>query len=134
MAAVRLSGGAARPAAPTSAAGDNWTVEKVPGGYEVTGRWNFASGFDHARWLYCTCTTPGPDGAPVLRAVWIPREQVTMVDTWSVMGMRGTGSQDFTEVSASVRHFLDLVASPTTLTGRAIDQHGGLLDEFTLHR
>src|SRR5579872_3629408 len=35
-------------------------------------------------------------GAPVLRAVWVPREQVTIVDTWSVMGMRGTGSQDFT--------------------------------------
>ena len=35
-------------------------------------------------------------GVPVLRAVWVPREQVTIVDTWSVMGMRGTGSQDFT--------------------------------------
>ena len=35
-------------------------------------------------------------GAPVLRALWVPRESVTIVDTWSVMGMRGTGSQDFT--------------------------------------
>jgi indole-3-acetate monooxygenase len=35
-------------------------------------------------------------GVPVLRALWVPREQVTIVDTWSVMGMRGTGSQDFT--------------------------------------
>src|ERR1700750_1550133 len=35
-------------------------------------------------------------GSSVLRAVWVPREQVTIVDTWSVMGMRGTGSQDFT--------------------------------------
>src|SRR4029077_14300343 len=37
-----------------------------------------------------------PAGTPVLRAVWVPRKQVTIVDTWSVMGMRGTGSQDFT--------------------------------------
>ena len=37
-----------------------------------------------------------PAGTPVLRAVWVPRESVTIVDTWSVMGMRGTGSQDFT--------------------------------------
>ena len=75
----------------------------VPGGFRVKGRWNFASGIQNARWLYCTCVmmdgdTPprGPAEAPVLRAVWVPRDQVTIVDTWSVMGMRGTGSQDFT--------------------------------------
>jgi alkylation response protein AidB-like acyl-CoA dehydrogenase len=77
----------------------------VPGGWRVTGRWNFASGIENARWLYCTCVetdaegTPlqgGPGGKPVLRAVWVPREQVTIIDTWHVMGMRGTGSRDFT--------------------------------------
>ncbi len=76
------------------------TARPVDGGYRVTGRWNFASGIDNARWLYCTCTmTDGAgaaSGAPVLRAAWIPRQDVTIVDTWSVMGMRGTGSQDFT--------------------------------------
>jgi len=76
---------------------------EVPGGYRVKGRWNFASGIQNARWLYATCVMMDGDtprlsasGAPVLRAVWVPREQVTIVDTWSVMGMRGTGSQDFT--------------------------------------
>ncbi|WP_158929639.1 acyl-CoA dehydrogenase family protein [Acidisphaera sp. S103] len=75
----------------------------VPGGYRVKGRWNFASGIQNARWLYCTCIMMDgdkpeqtPTGTPVLRAVWVPRESVTIVDTWSVMGMRGTGSQDFT--------------------------------------
>jgi alkylation response protein AidB-like acyl-CoA dehydrogenase len=75
----------------------------VPGGYRVTGRWNFASGIHNARWLYCTCIMMDGDtprrtagGAPLLRALWVPRESVTIVDTWSVMGMRGTGSQDFT--------------------------------------
>ncbi|MGE0417067.1 MAG: acyl-CoA dehydrogenase family protein [Acetobacteraceae bacterium] len=78
------------------------SAHPVPGGYRVKGRWNFASGFDHARWLYCTTVMMdgdtqvlSPAGTPVLRAVWVPREQVTMVDTWQVMGMRGTGSQDF---------------------------------------
>ncbi len=28
---------------------------EVPGGYRVKGRWNFASGIQNARWLYCTC-------------------------------------------------------------------------------
>jgi len=78
-------------------------AREVPGGYRVKGRWNFASGIQNARWLYCTCIMMDGDtprltaaGAPVLRAVWVPRESVTIVDTWSVMGMRGTGSQDFT--------------------------------------
>lgn len=78
-------------------------VWEAPGGWRVTGRWNFASGIQNARWLYATCVlmdgaTPrlNASGAPVLRAVWVPRESVTIVDTWSVMGMRGTGSQDFT--------------------------------------
>ena len=76
---------------------------EVPDGYRVKGRWNFASGIQNARWLYCTCIMMDGDtprrtaaGTPVLRALWVPRESVTIVDTWSVMGMRGTGSQDFT--------------------------------------
>jgi alkylation response protein AidB-like acyl-CoA dehydrogenase len=80
--------------------GKAWEVE---GGYRVKGRWNFASGIQNANWLYCTCVVMDGDaprqtaaGTPQLRAVWVPREQVTIVDTWSVMGMRGTGSQDFT--------------------------------------
>ena len=53
----------------------------VPGGYRVKGRWNFASGIQNARWLYCTCIMMNgdapavtPAGAPLLRAVWVPRE------------------------------------------------------------
>jgi len=75
----------------------------VAAGYRVKGRWNFASGIQNANWLYCTCVMMDGDtprvtaaGTPRLRAVWVPREQVAIVDTWSVMGMRGTGSQDFT--------------------------------------
>lgn len=59
---------------------------------------------------------------------------VTYVVSGGAATLRPTGRQDFTEVSASVRHFLDLAVSPTTLTGRAIDQRGGMIDEFTLHR
>ncbi len=68
---------------------------KVPGGYRVKGRWNFASGIMNARWLYATCVMADTE-KPTLRAVWVPREQVAIVDTWQTMGMRGTGSQDFT--------------------------------------
>ena len=90
--------GSGRPGGPT--AGRAWPVA---GGWRVSGQWNFASGIDNARWLYCTCIVMDGDtprmteaGKPMLRMVWVPRDAVTIVDTWSVMGMRGTGSQDFT--------------------------------------
>ena len=86
------------------------TCEKVPGGWRMRGRWNFASGVENARWLYCTCVELGDDGKPlvgangkpVLRALFVPREQVTILDTWHVMGMRGTGSRDFTVEEVTV--------------------------------
>lgn len=90
--------GSARPGGPS--AGRAWAVD---GGYRISGRWNFASGVDNANWLYATCIMMDGDkpvtsatGAPVLRAFWVPRDSGTIVDTWNVMGMRGTGSHDFT--------------------------------------
>lgn len=74
----------------------------VDGGYRVHGRWDFASGIDHANWLMCTCIimdgdTPRqiPAGVPQTRALMVPASKVTIVDTWSVVGMCGTGSHDF---------------------------------------
>jgi alkylation response protein AidB-like acyl-CoA dehydrogenase len=74
----------------------------VNGGYRVKGRWNFASGIDNANWLYCPCVIMVGEkpqlnaaGASVTRAMWLPSSAATIKDTWSVMGLRGTGSQDF---------------------------------------
>jgi indole-3-acetate monooxygenase len=74
----------------------------VEGGYRVRGQWNFASGIDHANRLYCTSIVMDGDkpqltaqGMPRVRAMWLPPDQATIVDTWSTIGMRGTGSQDF---------------------------------------
>jgi indole-3-acetate monooxygenase len=74
----------------------------VDGGYRVQGRWDFASGIDHARWLLCTCTVVDedgprltPTGMPELRHLLVPAAAATIEDTWSVVGMCGTGSHDF---------------------------------------
>jgi len=74
----------------------------VDGGYRVRGRWDFASGIDHARWLHAPCVLMDGDkpqstdaGTPRIRTMWLPRNQATIEDTWSVVGMRGTGSKDF---------------------------------------
>jgi alkylation response protein AidB-like acyl-CoA dehydrogenase len=74
----------------------------VDGGYRIRGRWDFASGIQHANWLLCTCTIMAGDaprqtsaGVPEIRSMLIPADAATIVDTWSVVGMCGTGSHDF---------------------------------------
>src|ERR1700733_10911660 len=74
----------------------------INGGFRLQGQWNFASGIDHANRLYCTAIVMDGDkpqltaqGTPRVRAMWLPPDQATVLDTWSTVGMRGTGSQDF---------------------------------------
>ena len=74
----------------------------VGGGYRVNGQWNFASGIRNANWLHCTCMVMDGEkpeitaaGTPRVRVMWVPAAEATIEDTWSVIGMRGTGSQHF---------------------------------------
>ena len=93
----------------------------VDGGYRVRGRWDFASGINHANWLMCTCTimagdTPRqtPTGVPETRSMLIPADAATIEDTWSVLGMCGTGSHDFIvdEVFVPTPHSFSLTELP----------------------
>ena len=77
------------------------TARAVDGGYVAAGRWDFASGCQHANWLFLNCAVvddSGPrhnaDGSPVLRMMTIPIDQAEIIDNWSVVGLRGTGSND----------------------------------------
>lgn len=69
------------------------------GTLEVTGRWSFASGSTFCDWLLGGCVTEIDRGAPELRLVLFPRADVRLHDTWTVSGLRATGSHDI-EVSA----------------------------------
>ncbi len=76
----------------------------VDGGYRVTGRWRFASGSRHATWLgghTRVCDADGnpvsnPGGSPKLRTMLFKKSDVKMIDVWQVIGLRGTGSDDYT--------------------------------------
>ena len=74
------------------------------GGYRVTGHWHFASGSRHSHWLGGHATICELDGSPRLGPNGKPLEQRTMffhkskakiTDTWQVIGLRGTGSDDY---------------------------------------
>lgn len=70
----------------------------VDGGYRVSGRWSFASGCEHATWIYGNCieTAGGTDdGPPRMRIAVFSPSEVTIEDTWHVSGLRGTGSHHF---------------------------------------
>jgi alkylation response protein AidB-like acyl-CoA dehydrogenase len=74
----------------------------VPGGYRVSGRWEYGSIIDHAQWVYGNCVICDEDGnrrsdgdPPELRLCLFPRTAVDVIDTWHVSGLRGTGSHDF---------------------------------------
>jgi len=93
----------------------------VDGGYRIHGRWDFASGIHHANWLLCTCTVMDgddprqtPAGVPEIRSMLVPVDKATIVDTWSVVGMCGTGSHDFIvdNVFVPASHSLSLLEPP----------------------
>ena len=78
-------------------------LRAVPGGFRLTGAWNFASGSHHASWLGAHVVTLGPngeplcraDGAEILRTLLFPKNRATMTDIWHVVGLRGTGSDRY---------------------------------------
>lgn len=73
----------------------------VPGGYRLSGHWNFSSGSDHATWIAALAPVIPDNGAgsdgqpPQMRLHLMPIDQVRMVDLWQVAGLRGTGSFSF---------------------------------------
>jgi len=73
----------------------------VDGGYRVSGRAPFASNCHDATWIARTAVVMEGDsprlcanGEPEVRLVLVPVEDCEILDTWYVMGMRGTGSDD----------------------------------------
>ena len=68
-------------------------VRKVDGGYEISGKWPWASGILHADRALVGIVVPDESGQPVDQALaFLPRSDYTIEDTWYVAGMKGTGS------------------------------------------
>lgn len=69
----------------------------VEGGYQVTGRWDFASNILQSQWYVGTCILEGSAGSagPETRAMIMPASAGEVIRTWDTLGMRGTGSHDF---------------------------------------
>jgi len=71
----------------------------VEGGYRLTGRWRFSSGTEHCAWIFLGGVVDrGENHESFLEADFrtflLPRSDYQIVDTWKVVGLKGTGSQD----------------------------------------
>lgn len=72
----------------------------VDGGYSVSGKWTLVSGCEISDWFALRCIiqkgedTPQLGPGTELRIMFVRREEAKIIDTWTVGGLRGTGSHD----------------------------------------
>ncbi len=76
-------------------------AERVPGGWQVSGSWPFASECQNAEWIAGTCVmmeggspidaSHGP--GPMIRTCLMPAEHWEIRDTWHTSDLEGTGSR-----------------------------------------
>ena len=71
-------------------------VEKVDGGFYLSGRWGFSSGSTHCGWVLLGAINFDTDGGPPdMRTFLLPRTDYQVIEgTWDVFGLQGTGSFD----------------------------------------
>lgn len=89
-------------------------ADRVEGGWHIArGRWPFGSGIHSADRVVCGVQLfnngqPLMDdsGQPEFRVAYLPTEKVRLLDTWHVLGLRGSGSTDYEveDVFVSDRH------------------------------
>ena len=69
------------------------------GGFALTGSWSFASGIKHGTHIHTLGLIEGTNEA---RIFVLPVSQAKLIDNWDVLGLRATGSIDYTTDGALV--------------------------------
>jgi alkylation response protein AidB-like acyl-CoA dehydrogenase len=84
------------------------------GGYRISGQAPFVSNCRDADWFSSTVLVDEDPtaGEPEMRMVYFPREGCEIIDTWNVMGMRGTGSHDISVTDVYVPKFRTFPMQP----------------------
>jgi alkylation response protein AidB-like acyl-CoA dehydrogenase len=69
----------------------------VDGGWQLQGRWSFASNCDNASWIYLGALLDEGEGKPPRSMLLlVPQSEYRIVDNWHTVGLAGTGSKDIT--------------------------------------
>lgn len=83
-------------------------VERVEGGFKLTGHWSFSSGCEHCDWVFLGAVVPAEDGSWDLhnyRTFLLPAKDYKIEKNWDVVGLKGTGSHDVTVDGAFVPEY-----------------------------
>lgn len=98
----------------------------VDGGFRVSGQWPFVSGSRDCHWVM-----PIPfvmdgeqlrldnNGLPIRRFMWLPTEDIEILNTWDTLGMRGTGSHDVVASDVFVPETRTALVAPLDSPGSA---------------
>ncbi len=69
-------------------------VTPVEGGFKFSGRWGFSSGIEHCDWVFLGGLIFSEGQPPEYRTFLLPKSDYKVVDTWNVIGLKATGSND----------------------------------------
>jgi 3-hydroxy-9,10-secoandrosta-1,3,5(10)-triene-9,17-dione monooxygenase len=90
-------------------------AKRVDGGYRLTGRWPYSSGIDAAAWnLFGAIVHDEEAGISEPRIFLSPASDYTIIDTWHVMGLAGTGSKDVVAQDAFVPEYRSVAVEQIT--------------------
>ena len=93
IAAIFLDGKPPKAAGVAAPSGEAIVVE---GGDRVSGRWSFASGIRHSEWVAGGAVVKNQkEDAPQQIRLVVPTVEVEIHDNWQVIGLKGTGSCDY---------------------------------------
>jgi 3-hydroxy-9,10-secoandrosta-1,3,5(10)-triene-9,17-dione monooxygenase len=97
------------------------SVAPSSGGIRLSGRWRFSSNVDHCAGAMLMAMVPGANG-PRQHFAFLHRDQYAIEDTWNVVGLAATGSNDIVVKDAFVpqHRLLDVMA---TRDGRTPGAH-----------
>lgn len=104
------------PLAPTG------TVTVEPGGYRLNGRWEWATGVQHADWVLVHAVQTEPEFTTLFLVV--PSDEVEIDDVWFTSGMRATGSNTVRVVDRFVPDRRAVLARSLLYEGDALDGDG----------
>jgi 3-hydroxy-9,10-secoandrosta-1,3,5(10)-triene-9,17-dione monooxygenase len=87
----------------------------VDGGVQLSGRWSFSSGCDHATWVLLGGIVTDDEGNQVdFRTFLLPLGDYRIEDVWDTVGLRGTGSNDIVVEDVFVPEYRSLSFADTS--------------------